>query len=109
VSPPFQDTKHTAHTIALALNIHAAVLLQPHSPFLVGWGPAFNNLAQLSTSFIPSVGLYFREKKEISCPVTVKRILFFSVLKNVPAGSGTYPAFIQYTPEVKRPRHEADH
>jgi hypothetical protein len=34
-------------------------------------------LAQLPTSFIPAAGLYFREKKEISYPVTGKSILFF--------------------------------
>jgi len=80
VSPPLHDTKHTAHTIILALNIHAAVLPQRHSPFLVGWGSAINNLAQLPTSFILAAGLYFREKKEISYPVTGKR-MFFSILK----------------------------
>ena len=63
---PFLDTKHKAHTITLALNIHAAVLPQPHSPFLVGWGPDVNNVAQLPTSFIPAAGLYLREKKDIS-------------------------------------------
>jgi hypothetical protein len=76
VSPTFQDTIHTAHTIILALNIQAAVVPQPHSPFLVGWGPAVNNLAQLPTSFIPAAGLCLREKKEISYPVPGKRILF---------------------------------
>jgi hypothetical protein len=68
---------HTAHTIILALNIQVAMLAQPLSQFLVGWGSAVTNLAQLPTYFIPAAGLYFTEKKELSYPVTVKRIIFF--------------------------------
>ena len=74
----------------------------------MGWGPAVNNLAQLPTSFIPAAGLYFRERKEISFPVTWQEI-FFSIPKNVTTGSGAYPALIQCAPEVKRPKRQADH
>lgn len=64
------------------MNIHAAVLPQPHSPFLVDWGPAVNNLAQLPTSFIAAAGLYFGEKKEISHSVTGNRIFSFCSRKH---------------------------
>jgi hypothetical protein len=86
----------------------AAVLPQPHSPFLVGWGPAVNNLAQLPTSFIPAAALCFREKKEISYPVPGK-IFFFFCSRKVPTDSAAYPACIQLAPELQLARREADH